>query len=241
MENHYVVRLTREKSIESEVIKTILAAPQLARLLFPAEMYAGFIVPIESIDDLDASLIKTISLDSVEDFDASLIPKDDIDRFGTRILLRCQNGLDFSMMANSQEIISGFVNIFFSPQHLKTAVLNYDTLKAIIFELVPIFQPIDGTIYDKRNKERLRYYSFPSDFNSYPLEIGWISYFSPYLVESIGREKFQQLQSCAEKVEFNGGFLISSVPEPFQADNKLHLECEAQIIADLGLEAFVKF
>ncbi len=205
-------------------------------------MFAGFSALNESIEHFDASLIKTIHLDTAEDFDTSLIPENNDPGMGASISLDCKSGLHFTMIANFQKYIVGTVNLLFSLEHLQQGILDYEMLKSIVFELAAIFQVSNGTIYDKRNKERLRYYySFPSDFNSYPLEIGCISYFSPYLVESIGREKFQQLQLCAEKVEFNGGFLISSVLEPFQADNKLYLEREAQIIADLGLEAFVKF
>lgn len=226
MSAKYAMRLISEKPKQAEIIKTILATPELQRLLFPAEMTIGF--------------NKTIRLDSAEDFNISLVPQSDDPELGTTVSLECENGLYFSIMVNFQKHIVGSINLLFSLEHLEQGILNYESLKSIIFELIPIFQVSNGTIYNKSNKERIRYYSFPSTYDSYPLQIGWISYFNSYLVESIGRKKFEQLESSAEKIEFSGGFLISSVLEPFYYEDDQHREREAQIIADLGLELFAR-
>jgi len=85
---------------------------------------------------------------------------------------------------------------------------------------------------------RAKHFKLPQGFTC-NVRLGWISFFGKEYVNYIGRDRFNRLETCFEKLDVNDGILIVLQEEPFQYANEKHRVREAQAIAELGLEDFL--
>lgn len=132
---------------------------------------------------------------------------------------------------------SNVINFEFEDSHLESGEITMMNLKEIIQQLQPIFK-IDSArltvLEDRRPKAESIH--LPNGKRFTPT-IGWMSYFGKDIVDYIGRERFENLQTYEEKEEIEGGFFIVLQKEPFRRSEESHLQREGQALAELGFES----
>jgi hypothetical protein len=226
----YVFRALSSQEHNTGIVQQSLTCPTIQRLVFPAS--------------LPVAPGKAIRLETLGEFELSLVPREFYTEDLVNIPLEGINGIEFSVtihfLRGSQT--KDVINLLFTSEHLKNHTISNAHLKALAEEVIPIFQCNHLSVYDEtiiQYQERPKYFAGPHGKN-YPVEIGWMTYFGPELVEFLGRAKFDAMQTCAEKYDLYGGVLVILQETPFQADEASHREREAKAIAELGLDEFTK-
>lgn len=227
---NYVVRILSFYPHQIDVARSILTCSTLSKLVFPALLHA--------------SPDSSIHLASADQFDFTLVPKEFYadDQSLVNIPLDGENGIAFSSTIYLREsIVPNVVNLKFSSELLQAGTITIADLKALFADVIPAFQAYHASIYDRQSNRRPggpKYFRTPS-FRSYPIELGWITYFGPEMIEFLGRERFAELHTCVEKYDLHGGIMVILQEEPFCEDNPQHRERQAQAESELRLSELV--
>ncbi|GAB4545289.1 MAG: hypothetical protein OHK0023_03340 [Anaerolineae bacterium] len=158
--------------------------------------------------------------------------------------LPSQDGLRLRINVYHRELISpNIVVIRFDESKLYGSALKIIPLqwRMLMDELIPVFQPTEILVYDSTiyytpdvPDKKYRIIQLPNQ-RKFDAQIGWMTFWAEPVVNFLGRERFERLSSCAEKIEMHGGFLLVLQHEPFRRDNAEHREREAQVLRELGL------
>ncbi|MGI0013998.1 MAG: hypothetical protein ACREBU_11235 [Nitrososphaera sp.] len=212
-----------------DVVESILSCPTVSKILFPA------ILP--------TSADSGIRLTSPNDFKISLVVKELYAEGLVRIPLSGERGVKFaSTIYLFQDLVTpNTVSFVLTDDHFRKGFVQLDDLRMLFAEIVPIFRVEHGSVYDQETAHRPgkpKYFLGPNQ-KSYPLDLDWITYFGPELVEFLGQGRFVALHSCVSKYELYGGIMIVLQNEPFQEDNPVHRERQARAEIELSLDKFV--
>jgi len=224
----YAIRALSPFIYTPEVIQPLLMCGLLPQTLFPIRFLTQ---PVGS---------EHIVLNTPSEFSTSLIDatfyKDDY----LRVPLYAVNGSEFTFSVKKDNLYlhETVVAVLFTQEPLEAGLLTLDALKQTIVDMAKVINIGYANVYDTTilKYRRLQSYYGPPGEKAYPLEIGWIAYFAPPLVDFLGRERFDNFKTYHEKIEVNGGILVVLTEEPFDASNPEHREREAQAIAELGLD-----
>ncbi len=223
--NTYVIRIFSYSQHKPTIVKSILACSTVSKLVFPALMYTD---PRGSRIDFNNAM----------EFDLNLVPKEYYAEGLVRIPLYGKNEIQFSStIYEGETVISNVINLKFNSQHLEEGIVNLDNLQALLTEIIPIFNADHASIYPRRKKGSLRvppkYYRAP-DYKSYPLDMDWINYFGPEMINILGRWRFNALKSGAAKYDFHEGIMVILQEEPLDKDNAEHQKRIELAEAEMG-------
>jgi hypothetical protein len=203
-----------------EVIYEILSCPTLKQVLFPAKLYIQSDVSIE--------------LSAPSDFHISQVPREFSNESLSSIALLGNNGVEF--FSRIYLIESSTPHVFglkFTSEHLQTKQICFESLKTLFTEAIPGFQAHYGAVYG-RHLDRQRYsaskirYYVEENYKSYPLRIGWMTYFGKPMLEFLTLERFMELHTCSEKYELYNGIMVILQAEPYDESNPDHRSRQAQ-------------
>ena len=217
-----------------------LRSPTFSNLIFPAELP---IAPNKMTKVLASS-----------DFDVSLIPKEFIDQQKTlaHIPLYSKNGIEFdsTIYLDANPVIPNVLGVRFTSEHLESGIISLKTILRLLEETIPIFESDQASVYDTylvRIPNQMGGYGFEKrkflrtdDGLSYPLDIEWITYFGPRMLDILGRERFGHLRSCSEKLDIDNGILVILQKEPFDKRNPEHVRRKQKAEKELGFDDFVR-
>ena len=226
-----------------EIVQSVLACPSFEQLMFPLRIVnpkqPERVHIVQTLADLDLSLVEK----------ELILSKDpQYDKTPHFTLIGSDNDIevDFSLILSEKlnkkpDRIPDTVGLHFRDQHLTESIINLEILKKVVVEVIPAFRINTANSSDTLRYKYLKNLSFiETPHGSRIVALGWMSYFGKELVEHIGRDRFDRLETCAEKIEIDDGILVVLQEEPFRYDNESHREREAQAIAELGLEDFVQ-
>lgn len=188
-----------------------------------------------------------LELDSPELFQVSNIPEEIVKElpssgyFGFHFLnISEEIGLKCVFHGSGSRFPGLSVALEFNRSDIEDGIVTREDLINIIGELVPIIRTHTSRATDTAIiKYRKMREFFQGPVRSHIIDLGWLSYFGPDLVDHLGRERFEKLQTCVEKTETNGGYLIVLQDEIFDTSNPDHLARQAKAIEELGLRDFL--
>lgn len=129
----------------------------------------------------------------------------------------------------------------FSDQQLSGGQIGFRDLRQLAIDMQQQFQAKYINLFEE---ERYHFMGPTPYFTVQTINcrctLGWMSYFGREIVDYVGHERFERLQTCHEKLELDGGYLIILQEEPMLYSNEAHRAREAQALAELGLHDFVK-
>lgn len=234
---NYVFRILSFHPHQADVIQSVLACPKVIKLVFPAVIYTGVDSSI-SIGSADQLNIALVSKELSKELDASTVERFDDDQTSLRICLHGEKGIEFSSSIHLvQAPTPNVINLKFSSEHLQSETLTLSNLKELFSELISVFQADHASIYDRESIHRSKHpkYLKTANFRSYPIEMEWITYFGPQMIELLGRERFTNLHTCVEKYDLHGGIMVILQEDPFDEDNPQHQERRIQAERELHL------
>ena len=222
--NDYAISIMSFSPKQPTIVKPVLACPTVSKLIFPALMYTN---PDGGIDFNNAS-----------EFDLNLVPKEYYAEGLVRIPIYGKNGIQFSStIYEGEAVIPNVVVMKFNSQHLEEGIVTQDNLQALLTEIIPMFDADHASIYPRRKKGSKRvppkYYRAP-DYKYYPLDMHWINYFGPEMINILGRWRFNALKSSAKKYDFHEGIMVILQEEPLDKDNAEHQKRIAKAEAEMG-------
>lgn len=235
----YVLRASCHHAHSQTVIETVLALPEMQRLIFPAAHY-----PTSNYDDR-ILIINLHNFETRHEYNLDNFLDKATTEQRTFFRLSSQDQVQLEVSIWYQElIIPNIVLIQFSEAHLygdNPPKITAATIKTLIHQLAPVFQPTEILVYDSTiyytpdvPDKKYRIIQLPNQ-RKFDAQIGWMTFWAEPVVNFLGRERFERLSSCAEKIEMHGGFLLVLQHEPFRRDNAEHREREAQVLRELGL------
>ncbi|WP_143162024.1 hypothetical protein [Phormidesmis priestleyi] len=233
----YVVRILSFCPQKVDIVHSVLACPEVDRLIFPAVLYTGndSTIPINSADQFN---IASVSKELVRMPDAQKVEQLDDDQTLVIAELRGENNIEFSSTINLvQSPTPNVINLRFSSEHLQSEALTLSNLKKLFSELISVFQADHASIYDRKSIHRSKHpkYLRTANFRSYPIEMEWLTYFGPQMIELLGHERFTNLHTCVEKYDLHGGTMVILQEDPFDEDNPQHQERRIQAERELHL------
>ncbi|KAM3096001.1 hypothetical protein ACKFKG_12110 [Phormidesmis sp. 146-35] len=233
----YIVRILSFCPQQVDVVKSVLACPEVNRLVFPAVLYTGndSTIPLDSADQLN---IESVYEELFRRSNAPTVEKLDDDQTLVVIRLCGKNDIEFSSTIHLvQTPTPNVINLKFSSKHLQSETLTLSSLKELLSELISVFQADHASIYDRKSIHRSKHpkYLRTADFRSYPIEMEWITYFGSQMIELLGRERFTNLHTCVEKYDLHGGTMAILQEDPFDEDNPQHQERRIQAERELHL------
>ncbi len=233
----YVVRILSFCPQQVDIVKSVLACPEVTRLIFPAVLYTGndSTIPLDSANQLN---IESVYEELFRRSNAPTVEELDDDQTLVVIHLRGKNDIEFSSTIHLvQTPTPNVINLRFSSKHLQSETLTLSSLKELLSELISVFQADHVSIYDRKSIHRSKHpkYLRTANFRSYPIEMEWITYFGPQMIELLGRERFTNLHTCVEKYDLHGGTMVILQEDPFDEDNPQHQERRIQAERELHL------
>ena len=215
--------ISRDISFTPERLREVLALPTLRRILFPAELP---VAPGQSV-----------ILQGPEDFHPGIIPKEFRNEEFVSLVLYTSSDIEFEATVRLQaEDICQFGHLFllkFRREDAEQGPLSVQVLKQLILEIAPLVRGTYISVFhnyhepvhhpDGRITSRL-----PRMLCSVPLELEWFTYYAPWDLAIIGRERFERLRTCYEKIELMGGILVILQEEPMDKRNPEHLRRRQQ-------------
>ena len=219
---NYAIAIMSFSPKKPTIVKSILACPTVSKLVFPA------ILPTRPGGGID--------LNSASEFDLNLVPQEFFAKSLVNIPFDGKNGIKFSSTIYLKKtVVPNIINLEFNSHHLEEGIVNLDNLQALLTEIIPIFQADHASIYHQKIAldEEPRYYRTP-DYKSYPLDMDWINYYGPEMINILGRWRFDALKSCAEKYDFHEGIMVILQEEPLDKDNAEHQKRIAKAEAEMG-------
>lgn len=197
MSIRYLIKFASFKPQDLEIIGTILNCPTMARILFPAS--------------LSTNAKDSISLGSAADFKIASIPREFYSKSLVRVPIKGECGVNFSITVYFEKsLIPNVINLEFSLDHLNSGLLTSDVLKNLFAEIIPVFQASYGCVDVLPTSQQISpaKYIKSEDFISYPVDIGWITYYGMELLDILGRDKFQSLKNCSEIYSLYEGIVL---------------------------------
>ncbi|MGV0028166.1 hypothetical protein [Phormidesmis priestleyi] len=233
----YVVRILSFCPQQVDIVQSVLACPEVSRLVLPAVIYIGVdsTISIGSVDQLNIALV---SKELSKELNASTAERFDDDQTSLRIRLHGEKGIEFSSSIHLVQVPTpNVINLKFSSEHLQSETLTLSNLKELFSEISSVFQADHASIYDRKASHRSKHpkYLRTANFRSYPIEMEWITYFGPQMIELLGRERFTNLHTCVEKYDLHGGTMVILQEDPFDEDNPQHQERRIQAERELHL------
>ena len=217
-----------------EDVNRVIRTKVFQDLIFPGRLATG----------------KNIRLDlaSADEFDIGLIGnsfRNEFDSDNVGIYLRSDDGIKCSLATNpNEQILHTNLMLKFQEVHLISNLLNYDVLKEFMIDVGQAYRGFAGLLFDPlfyKEERRDKYGRFElHQEKSVKVEIGWMSYFGHEIVEFVGRERFERVQSAYEVSSLaHGAIFIGLQKETFDSSNPDHLAREKAVVDELGLLDFV--
>lgn len=222
--NNYVITIMSFSPKKPTIVKPVLACPTVSKLVFSAFMWTH----------IDGG----IDFNNASEFDLNLVPKEYYAEGLVNIPIDGKNGIKFSStIYEGKTVVPKVVNLKFNSQHLEEGIVNLDILQALLTEIIPMFDTDHASIYPRRKKGSRRvppkYYRAPN-YKYYPLDMHWINYFGPEMINILGRWRFNALKSCAAKYNFHEGIMVILQEEPLDKDNEEHQKRIELAEAEMG-------
>ncbi len=223
--------ISRDVSFTPERLREVLALPTLRRILFPAELP---VAPGQSV-----------ILQDPEDFHPDIIPKEFRDEKEISLILYTPSDIRFKATVQLQaKGACQFGHLFlldFRREDAEQGPLSVQVLKQLILEIAPLVRGMRIRVYHTYD-EPIHYpdgrmtFRRPRVLCKVPLELQWFTYYAPWDLAIIGRERFERLRTCYEKVEFMGGILVILQEEPMDKRNPEHIRRRKRAEKELGLD-----
>jgi hypothetical protein len=206
--------------------------------MFPARMY---IAPKSYI-----------TLTSAADFDVAQVPRGYYSKDDSFVMIPIdsENGIEFDATIHlKRTIFSNTLTLTFTSEHIDSGLVTLTDLKAMLAELIPVFEAHRARVYDTEPivvphpsggwAPAPRKVIRTPDGKVHRLELEWIRFFGPEALALIGRGRFDRLRTYAEKYELHGGLVIVLQEEPFDWTNPAHRQRVARAEEELGFEELV--
>jgi|GEM_PF-6204427 len=222
----YGFRSFHPKINDIDIIPEIISLPAIEDLVFPADIANK------------AAKDGKYYLQHASDFRVEMISTSLINDSYTRVLFN--GSVDFAVGLSSESRYSPetIANCILSQQKIASQIIPGNLLTKAVQQLGLFFDDAYVNVTDlnaRKYRESKSFVGFGD--KRYPIDIGWMIYFGPDLVDIIGRAKFELVNDLvAEKIKFsNGGIYLKTVDEIYSVDNEKHRERENKIIETLGL------
>lgn len=223
--NNYSIVIWSWEKLPVEIVYKVLSNPSVKELVFPAR--------------LPVAPKKELRLASPSDFDLALVPKVFKKKSSLTVPLIGENGFEMDLYINCDLPAHSFI-LEIPLQAAQAGAINWRQVKQIFVDVVPIFQSDQGRVfYFGPNEGELIRYGEPKGYQVH-ITLEWISYYGPKALEIIGRERFERLVTCKEKVPLNGGILIVLQEEPLDMTNPEHVARKHQAEHELGFGELAK-
>ncbi|MFO3796760.1 MAG: hypothetical protein ACK8QZ_05665 [Anaerolineales bacterium] len=226
--DHYTLAIwSKSSSITPDTAKSLFILPRLESLLFPCE--------------LPVAPKKAVLFSSGREFDLSLIPKAFRRKGVFLIPLDGINGVQVEIVLDTTGKGRHSFDLHIPFDKAKAGLVSGTILKEIFFEVLPPFRcEEEGHVfYYGPNEQEIVYYGYER-MKWIRISLGWLSYYGPKALEVLGRERFDNLKTCQEKVELEGGILIVLQEEPLDLSNPEHLARKQQAERELGFDELAK-
>ena len=227
---NYYLRFLSFETHSLEVASSVLCLPQLEQLLFPLTLY---------VDEE-----KKIVFNSANEFNLLELSKQYDDDLTFRIYLHSSSEIELSVSihkaAGNELIFPHALGLSFSDLNFRSEEVDIQLIKTLFNEIIPVFKPFSGVLYEKSTSLRLMDngfydgFSMQVDNHTYTFEIAWVSYCGPEQLEFAGRKRFDNLQNCAEVYDLHDGLMIVLQEEPYDDDNPEHRQRLEQLIGELN-------
>lgn len=225
--DYYALAVWSKSQIAPDTIKALLALPTLNSLLFPCE--------------LPVAPKKSILFSSVEEVDLSLVPKEFSRKGHFVVPLYGKNGTKVEIDLDTKGDWHHTFNLYIPFEKAKTGLVSGAILKGVFSEVIPLFgcKEEGHVLYFGPNKQDTVYFYYEK-LKRIQISLEWLSYYGPKALEVLGRERFDNLKTCKEKVELEGGILIVLQEEPLDLSNPEHLARKQQAERELGFDELAK-
>jgi hypothetical protein len=213
-----------------DIIRKILDYSEIRELIFPAKVYLS----------PETSWIMT----SVEQLNEVFTRRQAQEPQIVVMTFFCLSGLEVSFtLYFTKTTLPNVFGIKFTSDHVNNNLINPKTLGMIIEQAIEGFYLDHATIYDEAIIQSLPYlkqFKGPKG-RKYPLELGWLTYFGSELVDLIGRDRFERLQSYDIFPHTSGGLTLVYKRELslFKQDEDFQAN-ELAAITQLGLASLLK-
>lgn len=230
---NYELSIYSTAFLKPDIIPRLLSCPTVEKLVLPAK--------------LPVAPKKSICISGVRDFELSLVPKAFQKKGRFRVPLDGENGIMLEIDINTSgrwdtpgAWAHGF-DLYIPFGKTKELSVSGSTLKQIFQEVLPLFpcEEQGHVLYFGPNDQGKVYYRY-GGARAILINLEWLSYYGPRALEVLGRERFDNLKTCQEKVELEGGILIVLQEEPLDLSNPEHLARKQQAERELGFDELAK-
>lgn len=231
----FIINFTIHRDADISLIPQTLAYP----------LFRDCVLPAKIVDEYEAyPIVREPSQLTIE----FLLNEYDIDRetedVGITLISEQNEEVQLRWFVPLGEgVFSWYKNMHFqfTDQQFAEGQISFKTLRQLAIDMQQQFQAKHINLFEgnRYNFTGVLPY-FKVEELTYPCTLGWMSYFGQEIVDYVGRERFERLQTCHEKLELDGGYLVILQEEPMLYSNEAHRTREAQALAELGLHDFVK-
>ena len=225
--DHYSITLWSKAVLLPEVVYAVLKCPSVSKLVFPAQL------PIAPR--------RKLLLNAPEEFDLALVPKVFKSKSDLTVNLVGMNGIELGLLISYEKSFSSTFELAMPLKDVKDGVVNFHDIKAVFMEVVHVFQAYGGRVfYGGPKSEEERNAWFPQRELTINITLGWLTYYGQSVLDILGRDRFERLVTCKEKVSLNGGILIILQEEPLDMTNSEHVARKRQAEHELGFDELAK-
>lgn len=224
----YTAQFLSYHAYSEEVIYEILDCNTVKEIVFPAS--ASQPEPTNSVDVASVDEVKDANL--WEHFTHSDL---------TYFSLNSKSGAKFSSTLYPNEgATPNALVLKFSSSYSSVEELTLDLIRSLFLDIIAIFKPHYAALYDSTAISRLnqlgklKNYTAEGGEKYYPLHVQWITYFGPEMLNFLGAERFQRLETCVEKCEFCHGILVILQKDNYNDENFEHRRRQEQAESELG-------
>lgn len=224
--DHYSIKLWSKAVLLPEVVYAVLKCPSVSKLVFPARL------PIAPRREL--------LLNAPEEFDLALVPKVFKSKSNLTVHLVGMNEIELGLEISYEKSFSSIFELAMPLKDVKDGVVNFHDIKAVFMEVVHVFQAYGGRVtYHGPNRDEWIIYGEPKG-HRVSIALEWFTYFSSQDLEVLGRERFDGLRTCYEKIPLNDGILIVLQEAPLDMTNPEHVARKRQAEHELGFDELAK-
>lgn len=225
--DNYSVAIWSWESLPLDIVYELLNLKSVRRLVFPAR--------------LPVAPKKELRLSEPKEFDLALVPKVFKKGLTLTVPLIGENGFELNLNINYERSIIPSSFILGIPLGAaQEREVSWHDLRDVFMEVIPVFRSDQGRLfYSGPNRDEEILYGEPKDY-WVDITLEWISYYGPKALEIIGRERFDRLVTCKEKVPLHGGILIVLQEEPLDMTNPEHVARKLQAEHELGFDELAK-
>lgn len=225
--DYYTLAVWSKSQIMPDTIRALLALPTLKSLLFPC--------------DLPIAPKKSILFSSIEEVDLSLVPEEFRRKGLFMVPLEGRNGIQAEITLDTTGKWHHTFNLLIPFDKAKAGLVSGTVLKKVFSEVIPVFgcEREGHVLYHGANEQDTVYFYYEK-LERIQISLEWLSYYGPKALEVLGRERFDNLKTCQEKVDLEGGILIVLQEEPLDLSNPEHLARKQQAERELGFDELAR-